>query len=104
SYHNPAFHYHNINFWLPLDGATVEGGCMHFVRISHRGPILPHEYLVPGDRQSAMVAQDQGYWSANGTPVPCPRGSCTMHHSYMLHYAGASTTSQPRRAYIIVFA
>ena len=103
AYHNPNFHYRNINFWLPLDGATIESGCMQFVRGSHRGPILPHEYLDPNDKQTALVAQDQAYWTANGTPVPCPRGSCTLHHSYMLHYAGPNTTDQPRRAYIVVF-
>ncbi|MFW6039385.1 MAG: phytanoyl-CoA dioxygenase family protein [bacterium] len=103
AYHNPTHHYRNINFWLPLDGATVEGGCMHFVRGSHLGPILPHEYLEPGNKETALVAQDQDYWSLNGTPVPCPRGSCTLHHSYMLHYAGPNTTDLPRRAYIVVF-
>lgn len=103
AYHNPAFHYRNINFWLPMDGATVEGGCMHYVRGSHRGPILPHEYLDPRSKETALVAQDQAYWSANGTAVPCPRRSCTLHHSYLLHYAGPNTTDQPRRAYIVVF-
>ncbi|MEX0775798.1 MAG: phytanoyl-CoA dioxygenase family protein [Phycisphaeraceae bacterium] len=103
AYHKPGLHYRNINFWLPLDGATVASGCMHYVRGSHRGPILPHEYLNPDDPQTALVAQDQAYWSANGTAVSCPRGSATLHHSYMLHYAGPNTTDQPRRAYILVF-
>lgn len=104
SYHDPTQQYRNINFWLPLDGATVEGGCMHFVAGSHLGPVLPHEHLDPGDPQTAMVAQGQDYWSANGTAVPCPVGSCTLHHSYMLHYAGPNKTDLPRRAYIVVFA
>ncbi|MEM6332385.1 MAG: phytanoyl-CoA dioxygenase family protein [Planctomycetota bacterium] len=103
AYHDPAFIYRKINFWLPLDGATVEGGCMHYVQSSHRGPVLPHEYLVEGDEQSAMVAQDQEYWSLNSTPVPCPRGSVCLHHSYCMHYAGPNTTNLPRRAYILVF-
>src|SRR5690606_10661137 len=59
SYHDPSKHYRNINFWLPLDGATVEGGCMQFVAGSHHAPVLPHEYLDPNDPQTAMVAQDQ---------------------------------------------
>jgi hypothetical protein len=103
AYHDPSQFYRNINFWLPLDGATVEGGCMHFVPGSHLGPILPHEHLVPGDKQSAMVAQDQDYWSLNSVAVPCPVGSCSLHHSYALHYAGPNTTDLPRRAYVLVF-
>lgn len=103
AYHDPAYRYRNINFWLPLDGAAIEGGCMQFVAGSHHGPILPHTYLDPSDSQTAMVAQDQKYWSLNGTAVPCPVGSCSLHHSYMLHYAGPNLTDQPRRAYIVVF-
>lgn len=103
AYHDPGFRYRKINFWLPMDGATVEGGCMHYVRGSHLGPVLPHEYLVEGDDQTAMVAQDQDYWSLNGTPVPCPRGSVCLHHSYCMHYAGPNTTDRSRRAYILVF-
>lgn len=103
SYHPPDKLYRTVNFWLPLDGATVEGGCMHFVRGSHRGVVVPHEFLVPGDQDSAMVAQDQNYWSLNGTPVPCPRRSCTLHHSYCMHYAGPNTSDLDRRAFIIVF-
>lgn len=103
AYHDPGYCYRNVNFWLPLDGATVESGCMQFVRGSHLGPVLPHTHLDPNDRQTAMVAQDQDYWAANSTAAPCPKGSCTLHHSYMLHYAGPNLTDQPRRAFIVVF-
>ena len=103
AYHDPSQVYRNINFWLPLDGATVEGGCMQYVAGSHRGPIVPHEYLDPNDPQTALVAQDQNYWSLNATAVPCPARSCTLHHSYMMHYAGPNQTDTPRRGYIVVF-
>jgi ectoine hydroxylase-related dioxygenase (phytanoyl-CoA dioxygenase family) len=102
AYHDPSNRYRNINFWLPLDGATVEGGCMKFVPGSHLGPILPHEHLDPADRQTALVAQGQAYWSLNSIAVPCPEGSCSLHHSYTLHYAGPNRTDRPRRAYILV--
>jgi ectoine hydroxylase-related dioxygenase (phytanoyl-CoA dioxygenase family) len=104
SYHDPSFRYTTINFWMPLEDATVENGCMHFVPQSHQGPVLPHTYLIPGDKKSAMVATDQEYWQSNSVPVTCPKGSVTLHHSYMLHYAGPNITRQARRAYIMVFA
>jgi len=103
AYHAPGQSYRNVNFWLPLDGASVESGCMHFVPHSHGGMIVPHAYLDPADTNTALVAQDQDYWAANGVAVPCPRGACTLHHSYTLHYAGPNTTDAPRRAYIVVF-
>jgi len=103
AYHSPDHHFTNVNIWVPLEDATIENGCMQFVRGSHRGPVLPHTWLVEGDKKSAMVATDQAYWSANATAVPCPAGSATLHHSYMMHYAGPNLTDQARRAYILVF-
>jgi len=102
AYHDPAYHYRNVNFWLPLNGATIESGCMQFVRRTHTGAIVPHRFLNDDPKQ-ATVAQDQDYWQANATPVPCDRGSVTLHHSYCMHYAGPNTTDEPRRALIFVF-
>ncbi|MFW5789291.1 MAG: phytanoyl-CoA dioxygenase family protein [Spirochaetota bacterium] len=93
----------NVNFWLPLEDATVENGCMHFVSGTHRSVIVPHRYLDPDDPQTALVATDQEYWSVNGTAVPIPAGTATAHHSYTMHYATGNTTDRPRRAYIAVF-
>jgi ectoine hydroxylase-related dioxygenase (phytanoyl-CoA dioxygenase family) len=104
AYHDPGSYYTNINFWLPLEDATVDSGCMQYVRQTHRGTVLPHGFLVPGDPASAMAAQNQEYWQANATPIPCPVGSVCLHHSYCLHYAGPNRTDHPRRAYIMIFA
>ena len=104
AYHDPAYRYTSINFWMPIEDATPENGCMHYVRGSHRSAIvMPHRHLIEEDTQTAMVAFGQEYWNANGEAVPCPAGSVTLHHSYTLHYAGPNRTAQPRRAYIIVF-
>ena len=103
AYHDPRFRYETINFWLPLEDATVENGCMWYVPYTHGGAVVPHEYLEPGDSSTAMVAQNQAYWHMNGVSVPCPAGSVVLHHSYCMHYAGPNTTDWPRRAYISVF-
>lgn len=104
AYHTPDTYTTSINFWLPLEGATVAGGTMQYVRHSHRGTMLPHRYLIPGDSQSALVADNQDYWMENADALDCPAGSVLLHHSYCLHYAGPNRTNVPRRAYIAVFA
>ena len=103
AYHNPTFRFKTIKFWLPLQDATVEGGCMWYVPYTHGGAVVPHHYLNDGDNESAMVAENQPYWQANGVAVPCEAGSVVLHHSYAMHYAGPNVSSQPRRAYICVF-
>ncbi len=104
AYHQPDHLSKSINFWLPLEGATVAGGTMQYVRQSHRGTMLPHHYLIPGDSRSALVAAHQDYWSQNADALDCPAGSVLLHHSYCLHYAGPNLTDVPRRAYIAVFS
>lgn len=102
AYHAPHLRYRKLNVWTPLDGATIAGGCMHFVPESHLGVILPHHRIETPDGQ-ALAAVGADYWDANGVAVECPVGSATLHHSGCLHYAGANTTDRDRRAYIQVF-
>ena len=103
AYHDPAKRYQNVNVWLPLDGATAEGGCMQYVAGTHTGPVLPHEHTDPGSKDSALSACGQEYRDANAEAVPCPRGAAALHHSYTMHDAGPNTSDLPRRALIFVF-
>ncbi|NRA36908.1 MAG: phytanoyl-CoA dioxygenase family protein [Planctomycetes bacterium] len=105
SYHSPLFRYTNVNFWLPLDGASIEEGCLWFVPKTHSGTVVPHENNYQnGGGATATSAKNQDYWQANGVPVPCPVGSISAHHSYCMHYAAANKGSKARRAWINVFA
>jgi len=103
AYHQPEYRFKNINFWLPLESVDVEGGCMQYVRHTYGGAIVPHRFLEPGVNTTAMVADNQDYWMANATPLPCPAGSVCLHMSYCMHYAGPNLTKTPRRAYIVIF-
>lgn len=103
AYHQPTHRYLNINFWMPLEDVGIEDGCMQYVRYTHGGAVVPHRYLIPGCHTSALVADNQDFWMANATPLPCPAGSVCLHHSYCMHYAAANTTSRARRAYISIF-
>jgi ectoine hydroxylase-related dioxygenase (phytanoyl-CoA dioxygenase family) len=103
AYHEAAYRFKTINFWLPLQDATVEGGCMWYVPYTHGGAVVPHSFLNEDDDETAMVADNQDYWHANGVAVPCEAGSVVLHHSYAMHYAGPNISEQPRRAYINVY-
>lgn len=104
AYHSPLYRYTNVNFWLPLDGATVEEGCLWFVPRTHGGTVVPHHNNFEAGGATAVAAAHQDYWQANGVAVPCPRGSISAHHSYCMHYAAANNSDRPRRAWITVFA
>lgn len=103
AYHSPHYRYKNVNFWLPLDGATIEEGCLWFVPYTHGGTVVPHTNNYEAGGATAVSAENQDYWMRNGVAVPCPVGSVSAHHSYCMHYAGPNTSEKPRRAWINVF-
>lgn len=93
--------YQALGVWMPLDPATVESGCLHFVPGSHRGEVLNHRHI--GDDPAV-----HGLWTdeadgAGAVPVPVEAGGATFHHPRMLHYAGPNRTERDRRAWATEF-
>ena len=97
SYWEPDLSYTAVGAWMPLEGATVESGCLHFVPGSHRGDLLPHRH-INDDPSVHGLFTDQADTST-AVPVPLAPGGATFHHPRTLHYAGPNTTDRPRRAY-----
>jgi hypothetical protein len=91
------------SFWLALDNATVQNGCMRFVPGSHREPTLRPHRPVLGDRGeshalAATLRDDDVVYQAE-----IKRGDCTVHHERVLHGSGGNLSLDWRRAYIIAF-
>ncbi|MBI1335748.1 MAG: phytanoyl-CoA dioxygenase family protein [Phycisphaera sp.] len=101
-YNDPAFDYDNINFWVPLQPATLENGCLQFIPKSHlQKDILPHHRMNHDPKIEAIECEQVDLDKAVACPLP--PGGCTIHHARTLHYAGPNSTDQPRRAYILEF-
>lgn len=45
AYHSPEIKLRNINFWMPLDDAGINNGCMEFVPQSFRKDVLSHHSI-----------------------------------------------------------
>lgn len=103
AYHDPALRFRNINFWMPLDDATVESGCMQFVPGSHCRDVLPHHSIGDDPAVHGLEVDDPDQHAGYAVACPVPAGGLTMHAAYTLHYAGPNTSASPRRAYILVF-
>jgi len=89
--------YAAVGAWMPLDDASVESGCLHFVPGSHRGPVLSHHHIGNDPRVHGLEADEPD--TTGAVAVPIPPGAATFHHPRMIHYAGPNSTDQPRRAY-----
>ena len=101
AYHSPDLHYRNVNFWMPLQEANEENGCLRFVPGSHKWDVKPHHIISP--EINAIEIDNAESYQAQSIACPIPAGGVTLHHSYLLHYAGPNTSSIKRRAYILKF-
>jgi len=98
----PDFHYQQVSFWIPLDDATPDSGCLHYVPGSNLGAVLPHRSHNDDSRTYALECPTPiGVEFAR--PLPVKAGDCALHSGRTLHYAGPNRTSAPRYAYILEF-
>ena len=94
--------YRQISFWLPLQEATVENGCLRYIPGSNRGPVLPHR--SPNNDSRIMALECAGEFDVSReTFVPLRPGDAVVHDSLTLHGAGPNQTDTTRRAYIMAF-
>jgi ectoine hydroxylase-related dioxygenase (phytanoyl-CoA dioxygenase family) len=89
------------NFWLPLQDATADSGCMQFIPYSNLGNLLPH-YSTTTDAKLGILKTDH---VATDRAVACPvkAGGCTIHLPKTLHYTAPNDTPNTRRTYNLMF-
>jgi ectoine hydroxylase-related dioxygenase (phytanoyl-CoA dioxygenase family) len=87
-----------LSFWVALDEATVDNGCMWYVPGSHKGRLLSHRQMPGG---GALYCEEGD--ERDGEPVPLSAGDCVVHTGRTLHYSRGNTTDRRRRAYILNF-
>lgn len=87
-----------IHVWIPLQPATLENGCMHFVPGSHAQGLVAHARRGDGHVRTAVVAE-----GIHRVACPLPIGGVTVHSPLTLHYTGPNETADVRRAWILHF-
>jgi phytanoyl-CoA hydroxylase len=91
-----------MTFWVALDKADDENGCIRYVRGSHRRGMRPHALSnVLGFSQGIVdyAAQDAALEAA----VPVDPGDVIAHHSMTIHRTDANPSDRPRRALGFVY-
>lgn len=86
-----------VTCWTALDDVTTENGCLWVIPGSHLGRL--HDHTEPwqvGDRIDMQVPESQVQMDRE-TPITMPAGSCSFHHSMLLHRSGPNRTAHARR-------
>lgn len=86
-----------VTCWTALDDTTTENGCLWIIPGSHREGLLDHDQpWQVGDRVDQQVRAEQ-IDLGRETPIEMKAGSCSFHHSMLLHRSGANQTQNSRR-------
>jgi hypothetical protein len=98
----------SVHFWIPLQDATVDNGCMWFIPGSNLGGVLPHHVAAvrtigPAHKPAGATITTNDVDPTKAVACPLQVGSATVHHPLTLHYTGANQTDAYRRAWILHF-
>jgi ectoine hydroxylase-related dioxygenase (phytanoyl-CoA dioxygenase family) len=103
AYWNPELDYNEGSFWMPLQEATPENGCMYFIPGSHRLEVLPHHSINNDPRIHGLEVDMSFVDLSQAVACPLPAGGATVHAARTLHYTPPNRSAIPRRAYILGF-
>ncbi len=86
-----------VTAWIALSPATVESGCMDFVRASHKNPILPHNdtysdtNLLSRGQEVAVDVDEE-----DKTHIELAPGQMSLHHGLTIHGSGPNQSDDRR--------
>ncbi|MGB0582111.1 MAG: phytanoyl-CoA dioxygenase family protein [Limisphaerales bacterium] len=83
-----------VTCWTALDDVTVANGGMWVIPGSHQKGLVEHARWQLGDREDKQVELPD---NISQQAIEMPAGSCSFHHSLLLHRSGPNRTDQPRR-------
>ena len=96
----------HLTCWCALDDATIENGCLQYIKGSHKWGLLPKPVIageLHGIKDSLNEEQKKQFENPVYTPVKA--GEAIFHHPLTLHGSSENKSNQPRRAFVInVFA
>ncbi|XP_062537024.1 phytanoyl-CoA dioxygenase domain-containing protein 1-like [Armigeres subalbatus] len=91
-----------IGFWIPLEDATLQNGCLHFINGSHKSGVH-RRYLRNPDKSSPELLiydrPDPLYPRSNFCATPVRAGSLVLIHSQVVHRSDANRSDRSRHAY-----
>lgn len=91
-----------VGFWIAIDDATTENGCMWALQGGHRIPVKTRSRLNT-DRSATIteVLDPTPYPTEGLVPLEASRGTLVVLHGTLPHLSGSNTSDKPRHAYTV---
>lgn len=92
-----------VGFWIALDNASAENGCLHFIPGSHKNGLYQNYRLVRQSLSSGTKLIYEGekpnYDPNKFVEVPVRKGSLVLIDGLVVHRSDENRSSQSRHAY-----
>lgn len=85
-----------LSIWVALDDATLENGCLYFLKRSHKETTFENSGI--GRNMDDIFSVYPGLLQAQSVAAPMKAGSCSFHNGLTIHGANANMTNGYRRA------
>ena len=86
-----------VGFWIALEDATIENGCLWVARRRHKGPLRKLFTKINGNMQ--MITVDPTPFEKTDTAVEVKKGSLVLLHGRLPHYSCVNKSKKSRHAY-----
>lgn len=87
-------------FWLALEDAGPDNGCLHAIPGGHRAP-LKSRFHYEGDRLVTSVLDAAPFDLDAAVPLPAPEGTLVVLHGLVPHRSSANRSPRSRYAYAL---
>lgn len=90
-----------VGFWVALDEATLENGCMEFIPGDHKGPLRRLFRRTPGGATEMVTLDDAPYPEDRRVAAPAGVGDLVIFSGRAPHMSRANRSPNPRMAYTL---
>ena len=87
-----------VGFWVALDDATLENGCMEFIPGEHEGPLRRLFRRRPAGGTEMLTLADDPYPEQRRVAAPAAAGDLVIFSGRAPHMSRANRSAKPRMA------
>ena len=88
-----------VGFWIALEDATIENGCLWIDRGGHKGPL--RKLFTRRNGTMKMTVLDKTPFAKTTTPLEVKKGTLILLHGRLPHYSKENLSSKSRHAYTL---
>ena len=88
-----------VGFWVALEDATIENGCLWVASGGHKGPL--RKLFTRENDKMKMITLDKTPFEKTDTPIEIKKGGLIWLHGRLPHYSCENTSSKSRHAYTL---